>query len=400
MSEFDPRPARRIVVIGGRITGLAAVHRCQELDRQRCLPLDLRLVESGPRLGGVLRTERRDGFLLESGPDSFITQKPWAIDLCRRLGLEAELIGTDPTHRRSFVARGSRLLPVPEGFQMLAPSRLWPFVTSPIFSWPGKLRIALDWIPPARRASGDESLGRFVERRLGREALECMAQPMVAGVYGADPHNLSLQATMARFREMERQHGSVIRAMVIQRLRNGTQNGDAGVSGARYGLFVSFREGMQTLVDALSERLPPGSVRLNTSVSDLSPREDGARRVRLAGGTGLTEELLADAVCLALPSHRASSLIESFDAGLAARLAAIPYASVMTLNLAYRREAVPHPLDGFGFVVPSVEDRALLGCTFSSVKFPDRAPEGHVLLRAFLAGSLQDDSLGLCRCRV
>jgi protoporphyrinogen/coproporphyrinogen III oxidase len=153
-------------------------------------------------------------------------------------------------------------------------------------------------------------------------------------------------------------------------------------------------------VDALSERLPPGSVRLNTSVSDLSPREDGARRVRLAGGTGLTEELLADAVCLALPSHRASSLIESFDAGLAARLAAIPYASVMTLNLAYRREAVPHPLDGFGFVVPSVEDRALLGCTFSSVKFPDRAPEGHVLLRAFLAGSLQDDSLGLCRCRV
>jgi protoporphyrinogen/coproporphyrinogen III oxidase len=387
MTEAIPHPVRRIVIVGGGITGLAAAHRCQELACERGLYLELLLVESGPRLGGVLRTERRDGFLLEAGPDSFITQKPWALDLCRRLGLEAQLIGTDPTHRRSFVARGRRLLPVPEGFQLLAPSRLWPFVASPIFSWRGKLRMGLDWILPARSSSGDESLGQFVERRLGREALERMAQPMIAGIYGADPHNLSLQATLPRFQEMERRHGSLIRAMIAQNQANGQRSGHAGVSGARYGLFVTLQSGMQSLVDALAERLPPGSVRLGTSVSRLFPQEDGSWRVSLAGLAGPEEELTADAVCLALPSHRAANLISRFDSGLAARLANIHYASVMTLNLAYRREAVPHPLDGFGFVVPAVERRALLGCTFSSVKFAGRAPEGHVLLRAFLAGS-------------
>jgi oxygen-dependent protoporphyrinogen oxidase len=386
MTEEFPRHPRRVLIIGGGITGLAAAHRFTELARERGLALDLCLVESGPRLGGVLRTKQRHGFLLEAGPDSFITQKPEALELCRRLGLESQVIGTDPSHRRSFVARGRRLLPVPEGFQMLAPSRLWPFVASPIFSWPGKLRVALDWILPARTESGDESLGQFVERRLGREALERMAQPMIAGVYGADPHNLSLQATLPRFQEMERRHGSVIRAMVAQARAGGARNGNAGVSGARYGLFVTLQDGMQTLVDTLAGRLPSGSVHLGTSASHLSPQRDGIWRVRLTDPTG-SEEHVVDAVCLALPSHRASLLIEPFDPGLAARLAAIPYASVMTMNLAYRREDISHPLDGFGFVVPAIERRTLLGCTFSSVKFPGRAPEGHVLLRAFLSGS-------------
>jgi oxygen-dependent protoporphyrinogen oxidase len=329
MTEDFPRRSHRVLIIGGGITGLAAAHRFTELARERGLDLDLRLVESGPRLGGVLRTERSDGFLLEAGPDSFITQKPEALDLCRRLGLESQIIGTDPSHRRSFVARGGRLLPVPEGFQMLAPSRLWPFVMSPIFSWPGKLRMALDWVLPARTGSGDESLGQFVERRLGREALERMAQPMIAGVYGADPHILSLQATLPRFQEMERRHGSVIRAMVAQARAGGAPNGSAGVSGARYGLFVTLQDGMQTLVDTLAARLPSGSVHLGTSASHLSPQPDGTWRVRLTGPTG-SEEWVVDAVCLALPSHRASLLIEPFDPGLGARLAAIPYASVMT----------------------------------------------------------------------
>lgn len=390
MDERISRPARRIVVIGGGITGLAAAHRCLELARERAQPLDLRLLEGSGRLGGVTRTERRDGFLLESGPDSFITDKPWALDLCRRLGLEDRLIGTGPTHRRSFVVRNGKLLPVPEGFQLLAPSRLWPFITSPIFSWPGKLRMGLDWVLPPRRGEDDESLAGFVQRRLGREALERLAQPMIAGIYGADPHRLSLKATMPRFVAMEREHGSVIRAMVARRTSSLIPHPTSltGVSGARYGLFVSFQAGMQTLVDALAFSLPPGAVRLSTQVRGLTPQENGTWRVELEEGSASAGEgVEANAVCLALPAHQAAALVTAFDPDLAARLTEIPYASAMTMNLAYRRTDVPHPLNGFGFVVPAIERRMLLGCTFSSVKFAGRAPEGHVLLRAFLAGS-------------
>jgi oxygen-dependent protoporphyrinogen oxidase len=288
---------------------------------------------------------------------------------------------------------------------------MWPFVVTPIFSWPGKLRMALEWFIPPRRPEGDESLAQFVERRLGREALERMAQPMIAGIYGADPRALSLRATMPRFLEMERTHGSVIRAMVARRNdrkdeERGMRNEESaarphsssriprpspltGVSGARYGLFVSFREGMQSLVDALVERLPEGCVRRSARVSRLSRQENGAWRVELGSRDTSTpsECLEADAVCVALPASGAAALLKQLDPELAGRLAAIPYASAATINLAYRREDVPHPLDGFGFVVPAVEKRSLLGCTFSSVKFPGRAPESHALLRAFLGES-------------
>jgi oxygen-dependent protoporphyrinogen oxidase len=401
----------RILVVGGGITGLAAAHRLVELARERSLDLDVRLLEAEERVGGAVSTLRRDGFVLENGPDSMITDKPWGLDLARRLGLHDWLIGTQPTHRRSFVARGGKLLPVPEGFQLLAPSRFAPLAASPIFSWAGKLRMAMDLLIPPRRDEGDESLGAFVLRRLGREALERMAQPMVAGIYGADPMQLSLQATLPRFLEMERRHGSVIRGMWARSRtgdgRRGTgdpgptevterrggcdtptqastphsalRTPHSGVSGARYGLFVSFREGMQTLPDALAERLPPGCLCLNTRVESLA-REGERWLATLSDG----QALAADAVVLALPAYRSAALLQERDAELARLLAEIPYASCATLSLCYPREEVPHPLDGFGFVVPSVEGLTLLGCTFSHVKWAHRAPEGVALLRAFL----------------
>jgi oxygen-dependent protoporphyrinogen oxidase len=418
----------RAVVIGGGITGLAAAHRLTELARERGIALELQLLEAGDRVGGAIATERREGFLLEAGPDSFITDKPWALALCRRIGLAERLIGTNDAHRRSYVVRGGKLHPVPEGFQLLAPSRFGPLATSRIFSWPGKLRMAMDLVLPARKDSADESIGAFVERRLGREALERMAQPMVGGIYGADPYALSLQATLPRFREMERRHGSLIRAMWAARRRSGvqvfrssgvqadragtrtpehpnTRTPEQGVSGARYGLFVSLDGGMQVLVDALTQRLPPGTLTLGARVTHLerhapdtsdpqatipsppnaqrlTPNAYAPWRVTLADGASIT----ADAVCVALPAYRAAALVERVDADLAARLLAIPYASAATVNLAYRRADVPHALDGFGFVVPAREERAILGCTFSSVKFPGRAPDGHALLRAFLGG--------------
>jgi len=390
MSEEITGVRRRVIVIGGGVSGLAAAHRLVETCGVG--QLEVVLLEASARHGGTLRTERRDGFLLEGGPDAFISEKPAALELARRIGLGPRLIETNEAHRRSFVARGNRLHPTPEGFQLLAPSSLWPFVTSGIFSWRGKARMALDLLLPRRRArdaEADESLADFVRRRLGREALERMAQPMVGGIYTADPELLSLRATMPRFLEMERAHRSLILALRrAARTRTTPEHPDrrAGVSGARYGLFLSFDSGMQTLTDALAARLPAGTLRLDTRVAALSFDPQAQQWiVRTHAG----EELRAHGVVVALPAHAAAPLLRETDAGLAAELEAIPYASTATVNLAYRREDVPHPLDGFGFVVPAAERRATLACSFSSVKFAGRAPEGCVLLRAFVGGALQ-----------
>lgn len=367
----------RLVVIGGGITGLAAAHRALELAGEQRRDLKLRLLEASPRLGGTIGTERRDGYVLEEGPESFITDKPWGLALAKRVGLEGELIGTQDAFRRSFVVRNGKLLPVPEGFQLLAPSRFGPLARTPIFSWPGKLRMGLDLFLPRRREESDESLGGFVLRRLGREALERLAEPMIGGIYGADPMRLSIQATLPRFRDMEREHGSVIRAMWA-RSRNAASAAKQGVSGARYGLFVSFREGMQTLVDAVAARLPAGCISLSTPVRKLERQATGWIVHTEA------EQIPADAVLIGLPTHRASALMAEVEPELSRLLADVPYGDAGTMTLAYRREDVPHPLNGFGFVVPAVEGLTILGCTFSHVKWAGRAPDGVALLRAFL----------------
>ncbi|HYO99773.1 MAG TPA: protoporphyrinogen oxidase, partial [Pyrinomonadaceae bacterium] len=204
---------RRIIVVGGGISGLAAAHELTQHARAHEPSLEVLLVEASARCGGTIRTYTRDGYLLEGGPDAFISEKPEALELTRQLGLESSLLETHAAHRRSFIVRGGRLRPVPEGFHLLAPSRFWPFVTTDIFSWAGKARMALDLFLPRRAETegDDESLAAFVRRRFGREALERMAQPMVGGIYTADPEHLSLRATMPRFLEMERADGSIIR---------------------------------------------------------------------------------------------------------------------------------------------------------------------------------------------
>lgn len=404
---------KRVVIIGGGITGLAAGHRILEHARASGKQVDLKLLEAGSRTGGIVQTREREGFLLESGPDSFISEKPAALELAKRLGLESRLIETNEHHRRSFIVRQGRLLPVPEGFHLLAPSRLWPFVKSDIFSWSGKARMALDLLLPRRELNGsntDESLAQFVRRRLGTEALERMAQPMVGGIYTADPEQLSLRATMPRFLEMERDHRSLICA-----LRRGgsspTVSEGSGTSGARYSLFLSFDRGMQVLTDKLEERisnfksqmlagggLDQTSIRLNTTVESITlelAETDGESSPKWKLKTSGNETLVADAICLALPAYVSARLLSNLDPQLAAELAGISYASSATINLAYKREDIPHPLDGFGFVVPFIEKRTLIACTFSSVKFAGRAPQGHALLRAFVGGALQPELFAL-----
>jgi len=385
---------KRIVIIGGGISGLAAAHRLVERRAEARCKVEIMLLEASAHTGGVIHTEHRDGFLLECGPDSFISEKPEAVALARRLGLDSRLIETNAEHRRSFVVRKGRLHAVPEGFHLLAPSRLWPFVTSGIFSWAGKARMALDLLLPGRAVANgndDESLAQFVRRRLGREALERMAQPMVGGIYTADPEQLSLRATMPRFLEMEREHRSLIRAM-WKRRREQPAADSSGTSGARYSLFLSFDEGMQVLSDALVERLKDVSIRLGASAKSVTfDATSGWWQVRLSAG----ETIEADAVCLALPAYTAAKLLCEVDARLARELDAIPYASTATANLAYKRADIQHSLDGFGFVVPFIESRTVLACTFSSVKFQGRAPEGHALLRAFVGGALQPETFAL-----
>ena len=376
MSENSIR--KHAIVIGGGITGLATCYRLQHEAAARDIPLDITLLEASGRVGGVVETEHRDGFLIEHGPDAFISTKPAAKALCEELGIADQFIGTNPKVRRSFVIRNGTLHPVPEGFYMMAPGSFKPFLKTPLFSWRGKLRMALDLFIPRRERDTDEAVARFVRRRLGTEAFTRMAQPMIGGIYTSDAENLSLQATFPRFLEMEKAHGSIIKALRAQKKQAAQTSRDT--SGPRYSLFLSFKSGMQTLIDTLTQAVSD-SIRLDAKVEHIQQTSDGNRwHVSLANGEVLNAELL----CIALPAPQAAALIENVSSPLTTKLNTIPYASSATVNLAFHREDIIHALDGMGFVVPATENLSLIGCSFSSVKFENRAPADHVLLRAFV----------------
>ncbi len=374
------------MVIGGGITGLAAAHRLAELDPK----LRITLVEAGSRLGGVLETVHRDGFLIERSADNFIANVPWAVDLCRRIGFADQLIPTSSQQRNAMVVHKGRLEKVPLGFMLMAPSRVWPLVTTPILSPMGKLRVLAEYFVPRRKAVGDESLASFVRRRLGREAFERIVQPLVGGIYAADPEKLSLQATLPRFVEMERRYGSLIRGALRQRTASSEEEAEAG-SGARYGLFVTPRAGLSSMVEAIAARLPQWAIRLNCPVDEIAREPAGTWRLRLAPRGASAADLECDGLIVTVPADRAAGLIESLDRELAANLARISYAGTVIVSLAYRRDKISHALDGFGFVVPAVEKRRILAGSFASVKFAGRAPDDMVLVRVFFGGACQSE---------
>jgi oxygen-dependent protoporphyrinogen oxidase len=374
----------RIVVIGGGIAGLAAAHRIVELNAGRSSPIEIVLLEASSRIGGAIATEQVGDFLVEGGPDSFITEKPSALRLCERLGLAPRLVSTQSANQQIYVVRRGRLEALPEGFFLLAPTRLWPFLQTPLFSWSGKLRIAAEIMLP-RGQSADESLGAFVRRRFGREALERVAQPLVGGIYAADPDRLSLNATMPRFHDMERQHGSVIRAMWSEQRRRARQR-ESG-SGARWSLFVTLAGGMYEMVEAMAKHFPDGSLRLDASAVELKRTDTNKWDIVLADGSVIA----ADGVVLAAPASQTASMLKSIAQDAASDLQQITYASTATVSFAYRSEDFPKQPDSFGFVVPAIERRKIVACTFSSLKYPGRAPRSHILLRAFVGGALQPE---------
>lgn len=374
---------KRVIVIGGGITGLSAAHRLAELNRDRDLDLDILLLEKSDRVGGVISTVERDGFTIEEGPDSFITSKPWGINLANRLGLESELIETNRDKRRTYVLLHGRLVPLPDGFFMLAPTRIMPFLRTPLFSWRGKLRMLMDLVIP-KNPQGDESLASFVRRRLGREALERAAQPMISGVYTADPEKLSLRATMPQFIEMEERYGSVIKGMYqgYRKRRKGTMSD----SGARYSLFVSFNKGMKTLVEALLKKIPEGSIKTGVTVEGIKEAYDGWE---VTTGDGIMN---AAGVIVTTPAYITAGLLENAAGECAALLRKIEYASTAVVIFAYRKEQIETELDGFGFVVPMIERSSMIACSFSSEKFTGRAPQGYTALRAFVGGAVSPDT--------
>lgn len=384
-----------LIVVGAGISGLSAAFYAQRWAREHQRKVKVTLLEAASRVGGVMSSSRRDdGFLLEHGADSFITNKPAIIQLCRDLGCESELIGTNPVHRRAFIVRAGKLVPIPEGFYLLSPTSLKSLAFNPLLSTSGRIRAALElFIAPEYRR--DESLESFVRRRFGDEVFVRLAQPLVGGIYTSDPARLSLRATFPDFLNIEHELGSVFRGMLakrrVQRRATTAQSGESKASGARYGLFASLREGLGDLPQRVASALDAGTVRLKSPVAAISRRSEGGWNVELSEG----DELQADALVLALPTHQSARLLRESTPRLAHGLGRIEYASAMIVNIAYSREQVRHPLNGMGFVVPHAEGRDVLACTFSSVKFEGRAPEGRVLFRVFLGGALRPDLLEL-----
>ncbi|MEC9003506.1 MAG: protoporphyrinogen oxidase [Planctomycetota bacterium] len=378
---------KRVAVIGGGITGLAAAHRIQELDPQ----VEVVLVESSDRLGGAIQTVQCDQFLVERGPDMFTTKDDDALNLCRRLGCDSELIETNTSHRRAFVVRRNRLYPVPAGFTLLSPSRVLPLLFTGLLSPLGKLRVLAEYWVSTRRETSDESLASFTRRRFGNEMFERIVQPLVGGIYTADPEKLSMQATLAQFVEMEQVHGGLIRGGRRARQAAKTQ---ADESGARYGMFLTLRNGLSDLVDRLAQQLPAGSIHLDTSVTRVTGNEHDGWVLDLAAGNQMGQAQVAcDGVIVATPVHVAARLLATVDEPLSSQLGQVQAASSAVVISGYRREAIGHPLDGFGLVVPAREKRSILAASFSSVKFAGRAPEGHVLVRTFVGGARQPEIL-------
>ncbi len=386
---------KKAIIIGGGITGLAAAYTLQELARKNKTPVSFTLIESQPRLGGKILTDTDSGFVIEGGPDSFISQKPWALDLCLQLGLKDRLTGTNREQTATYILHNGRLVSLPEGLMLLVPTRIGPILATPLFSPLGKLRMGMDWIIPGKRTTEDESLAGFVRRRLGQEAVERLAEPFLAGIYAGDAEQMSLAATFPQFMELEQRYGSLIRGMLTRRreMRERDSSGEGPSPGTMpTTMFMTLKGGLSELVTALVSKLDQNSVMIGTEVERIHWKSGlSTYHVRLKDGTAIT----ADAVIAASPAYVTADLLAETDATLVRTLRQVPYVSTATVSLAYKKNGFRHPLNGFGFVVPRREGRSIMACTWTSTKFPHRAPEDRVLLRCFVGGAGREELVSL-----
>ena len=375
-----------IVIIGGGIAGLSAAYYAVKKSEEQGLPIHVTLIESDSRWGGKITTDRaifdNGQFVIEGGPDTFLATKPWGVALCKELGLGERLHGTNPTNKNTYVLNRNRLLPLPDGLAMMIPTNIQAILKSHLVSWLGKVRMGLDFILPPHALNGDESLGAFVSRRLGREAYENLIEPLMSGIYAGDGDALSLASTFPYLRDLEIKYGSLARGALEMR----KQSNGKSVQGSR-SAFLTPTTGLAEIVEALVAYLETNNatLRLTTPVSRIS-NIDSRFLLELENGSTLK----ADSVILATPAFVSGTLLASFDPTLASDLKSIPYASTATISLAYRQNDLPRELDGYGYVIPRREGRKALACTWTSTKFPHRAPEGYALIRVFVGRAGQD----------
>lgn len=362
----------RIAIIGGGISGLSAA--CALEGARRAGAAQYVLYESSSRLGGVLRTERIHDCIVEAGPDSFLTEKPWAADLCRALGLGDQLIGSNDAERKTYILSRGRLIPVPNGLMFMVPTKIGPTAFSPLFSWRTKLRMARELFQAPHATNGDESVAAFVRRHFGAEMTDRLADPLLGGIYGGEAASLSVRAVLPRFAEMEKNYGSLGRAMLAARNKMPKRGQPAPP------IFTSLKNGMQQLIGAIVPRLNAASLRTNTAVRSIKREGDGWRVVSSAGAERF------DAAIIAAPAHVAAQLVAQTSTQLASELAGIAYTSSITVALGYGREVRESLPPGFGFLVPRSEGQQLLATTFVHNKFPHRAPVDRASLRCFFAG--------------
>ncbi|MZH42439.1 MAG: protoporphyrinogen oxidase [Nitrospinae bacterium] len=374
---------KKIIIIGGGIAGLAAAFRIQK-EISSGSDLECILLEGADRFGGKIATERSDGFVIERGPDSFISQKPAAIQFCQQLGIGDSLVSTNPETPNTYVYTGGKLVTMPDGLSLMIPTKFLPFALTPLFSLPGKIRMAFDLLIPKKSDKSDESLASFVRRRMGEEALKKMAEPMLAGIYASDPESMSIGSTFPMFVETERKYRSLILGMLARKkamLLNSSKRPKSNFS-----LFMTLKDGLGEMVAAAITKSPDIQFKSGARVESIVGSA-GNWSVGLEGGV----KYKADALILATPGHITARFIESVSPKAAELLKQIKYVSTATVTIAYKKEGFSHALDGFGFVVPKCEGRSILACTWTSSKFPHRTPDGYVMLRCYLGGALQED---------
>ncbi len=384
---------KRVVIVGGGISGLSAAFVLLEHARSKEAPLQCTVVEGQDYFGGKIVTNRRDGVITEGGPDSFLTTKPAALALCEKLGLSSQLINTNQEHAQTFTYSKGRLRQFPQGLISMVPTQVGPLFHSGVLSWAGIVRMGADWLIPRRaRTTDEETLAEFFSRRLGSEAFNRLIEPLVSGIYAGDANELSVDATFPHLVELERKHGSLIKgALAMQRARP-SRKPDAKVRT----LFTTLRGGLGDLIASLTGRLSDAGVSLRRGTNVREVRALGSQgapsyRLELEGG----DRLEADAVILATPAYVSASFLRPFDDAVSTLLTQIPYASTMTISMVFSLPEVNHLIRGYGFVVPRVENRSLIAATWSSMKWAERAPEGQCLVRCYLGGRGREHLLDL-----
>jgi oxygen-dependent protoporphyrinogen oxidase len=366
------------IIIGGGISGLSAAY---SLSRAGCPAV---LIERRPRLGGVIQTEHVDGCVLEAGPDSYLAVKPGATELIRELGLGDQIIGSNDQLRVTYIWRTGRLIPLPDGLMMIAPTKIGPVVRTPLFSWPAKIRMGLEYFRRPQGAVRDRSVAEFIASHFGRESLDYLAEPLLSGVYGGDPGRLSALSVLPRFVELEAKYGSLTRGIWKERAAAARNSQPAAPPGA---LFCTLRNGLGTLIAELERRIAPATTVIRGTAEALQ-RARAGYRVRTNG-----EWLECENVVLACPAYESAALVRGVDGELAALLDQIEYSSSVTLSLVYEKAALPGALYGFGFLVPKRERRRLAACTWVHNKFSHRAPDNLAVLRCFFGGASDETIL-------